>query len=364
VLAKSAGMTMPGEPQEAEQAVVVATGLGSAMQKLVDWLRMMCSSSWPHLQNAASWLQQAAANLGLTAHRSSCQVSSASKDDVVEMKWEVRQQPTPQKWLHHFGRPAGCQVFKTLLDKPEVMPEYQSKEESPLPAVMLEAAVTAASSSQETKSADELEEAPRDECCRGNDSEVQEMQQSQKNNVAQADEAVEAPSTQDLESASLPEREDARPGLVENDKTWPSALAMLYFDECESTASQVSTGSAPARPSRPSFAEMLRIQASGSACPTDSKGKVEEVTRPPAQGFCWPPSAVQPKQRRPQRLEPSAANGQDRPSPLENWETEEAASHGWSKQHKASRNTKLQRKVVEQSDRRAEQSRASRGLID
>eukprot|EP00933_Yihiella_yeosuensis_P062400 TRINITY_DN6533_c0_g1_i1.p1 TRINITY_DN6533_c0_g1~~TRINITY_DN6533_c0_g1_i1.p1 ORF type:complete len:335 (+),score=82.82 TRINITY_DN6533_c0_g1_i1:51-1055(+) len=99
------------------------------------------------------------------------------------------------------------------------------------------------------------------------------------------------------------------------------------------------------------LAEKLRKQKEAET------GSAASVAQPQVFGVRLP--AVAPPRRRRAGGSSEAASADDslEPSPA-------ASAHGWKKKHKASWNTKLQRKVAEQSQRRAEQSRRDRGIVD
>lgn len=138
----------------------------------------------------------------------------------------------------------------------------------------------------------------------------------------------------------------ARPKQIENPEAHPAQIAGSA--EIETVAT---------RACRPSFADMLRNQ----------KAREPGSERSPG-GGCLPPShgyrfAAAGMQRR-RRVVDTSCPSDCKQSSLEGGDELDSAvgsaSHGWSKQHKASRNAKLQRKVDWSKQRRAEQSRASR----
>lgn len=126
--------------------------------------------------------------------------------------------------------------------------------------------------------------------------------------------------------------------------------------------------------SRPSFADMLRNQQVANGPSEKTAGVAGASTQPPAHGYRIPQAAVLPQRRRRPQASTAATMPVD-PEPVAGTATctdyadedgldplPGATVHGWQKQHKASHNSKLQRKVQWSTDRRAEQSRASRGL--
>jgi len=115
-------------------------------------------------------------------------------------------------------------------------------------------------------------------------------------------------------------------------------------------------GTVTASTCSPSFADMLKTP---QARILGSERNPEGGCLPPSHGYRFAalPAAGTQRRRRASCLsdsKPTGAEGDDAHD-----STAVVASHGWSKQHKASRNAKLQRKVDWSKQRRAEQSRAS-----
>jgi len=114
-------------------------------------------------------------------------------------------------------------------------------------------------------------------------------------------------------------------------------------------------GLSPAEVRRPSLAELLRCQAEAGPVP----GQADAGAMPPARGFRWPGPA---QQRR--RCKVPAPSSDCDAGEGELWVLAEQRARGWRRTHKASWNTKLQRKVAEQAARRAGQSQRSHFQFD
>lgn len=133
--------------------------------------------------------------------------------------------------------------------------------------------------------------------------------------------------------------------------THPAPTAIVEPEKASAKIETVTTRSCP-----PSFADMLRNpQAKNPGSERNPGGGC----LPPSHGYRFAPLPAAGTQRRRRapcvsESKPTAPEGDDAHD-----STAVVASHGWSKQHKASRNAKLQRKVDWSKQRRAEQSRAS-----
>eukprot|EP00930_Biecheleria_cincta_P090030 TRINITY_DN79388_c0_g1_i1.p1 TRINITY_DN79388_c0_g1~~TRINITY_DN79388_c0_g1_i1.p1 ORF type:complete len:338 (+),score=67.45 TRINITY_DN79388_c0_g1_i1:82-1014(+) len=183
----------------------------------------------------------------------------------------------------------------------------------------------------------------------------------------QEPEFVDTAARQDVgpkESVCLEAEEHQEPKFTHMAKSQdvrPKELRHLVTVELQNSSVDNETVATSAFP--PSFADMLRNQQAREPGSDRNPGG---GCLPPSHGYRFAPQV------------PAAGTARQRrrvvaTSCLSNWKQNApedddgldstagfSASHGWSKQHKASRNAKLQRKVDWSKQRRAEQSRASR----
>eukprot|EP00931_Biecheleriopsis_adriatica_P009571 TRINITY_DN110639_c0_g1_i1.p1 TRINITY_DN110639_c0_g1~~TRINITY_DN110639_c0_g1_i1.p1 ORF type:complete len:328 (-),score=74.88 TRINITY_DN110639_c0_g1_i1:18-962(-) len=294
------------------------------LRRFTCWLSsLLQASSSKHLQAAAGWLErmlQAAARLaGAPAcpEIAACSAVAYATTAPAAARVEIREQPTPQKQR----REAELQQLEE--------DDFVGKEHVAQGEVQ-------ESTSKHGVVDEEMQAQPEEE---------------------EEDESWETVPSKTVRRGPGRARAEKAASALADSRPLPSRGAPA------SCGAEAQVGSAQ----RPSF-----VQAAAAKSQRGSSGATgppaAASVQPPAHGFRFPESSAVPRRRRrtaeetlaghaaTQSQGPADCDDDDGPEPFV------GGSHGWSKQHKAGRSVKLQRKVDWQVARRIEQSRASRGL--
>lgn len=214
----------------------------------------------------------------------------------------------------------------------------------------------------------EMLEAPRcpheDKCCRPELSETSTEDTKSPTEAELSETSTEA-------STDAPEMDPDDPSVIDSES--PTKVTLLPRP---SLFEEVPSPSAPqSRPSAWGAREkVFSRRPSGEA---SAEATQATVCVPPSHGYRISDPLPQRRRKRPD-AEPTGSSKQFDGVPAGvdggatassvaseplHWDPNSSLSHGWTKQHKSSRNTKLQQKVAYQTQKRAEQSRQSRGFL-